>query len=541
MRNLFINIFIFIFFITIIVFPTNANIETTIAILPFDNLTNDAQKKWIGYGFSETLCSGLFEFSTLRIVERTRISSIIDEIKLGQSGLIQEESIQEAGKLLGADYMVCGSYQMSENNLRVNCRIIETKTGEILSATKITNQFNSIFDIQDSLINVIVRNIKGINFDDRKFKVRDIETSNLRAYEYAIKGDISLDNGDFKNASILYEESLDFDAGYDRARDGINYSYFPMAVGNEWKFKSYTKNTYLEKPIESIIVNKITGTTVLNNTECIIEEGQTKTSTNNISVNVKVYLAYNEKGIYLHAIETHAGNILNQYNNYGGKQSWIFPLKRGVSFQSSMIGLDDKGMITVSEDDETITVPAGSFQCVKIEGRSGDNKNNYTYWLSRGIGMIKNESKYISEIGNRIDSTYTLIELLDYNLNKYTPNNKATRKKVININNIETDSTTNKIMLIEKNNAEESVLSLPIVKIVDQYFLVYQTDEKAIKVDDVFSIIRFKSQDSQSSDFSIIGSGKVVKIEGDKIALNFLLTEKKDSLLITDMILIRKD
>ena len=61
--------------------------------VPFENLTKDAEKNWIGAGFAETLTTKLCKVKEVNLLEREQLSKILDEIKFQMSGLVDENNI----------------------------------------------------------------------------------------------------------------------------------------------------------------------------------------------------------------------------------------------------------------------------------------------------------------------------------------------------------------------------------------------------------------------------------------------------------------
>jgi len=71
------------------------------------------------------------------VVERDNTSAIVDEITLGLSGFVNEETAAEAGRLTGAKLLIAGRVVESGSRTDVTIRLIRVETGEILSATRI--------------------------------------------------------------------------------------------------------------------------------------------------------------------------------------------------------------------------------------------------------------------------------------------------------------------------------------------------------------------------------------------------------------------
>lgn len=90
---------------------------------------------------SEYLTSALLIAATrhpqLTVVERDNTSAIISEIKLGLSGLVDEETASEAGRLTGAKLLLAGRVIKSGAKADVIIRLIRVETGEVISATRL--------------------------------------------------------------------------------------------------------------------------------------------------------------------------------------------------------------------------------------------------------------------------------------------------------------------------------------------------------------------------------------------------------------------
>jgi TolB-like protein len=297
MRKIFMVIIVFTIFPLIL-----GDFVPTIAILPFENLTGNTESEWIGRGFSESLSSGLLEIHGLTLVERYKLNEVLEEISLGQTGLIDSKSSQETGKILGANYLTLGSYQIMDETMRVNCRIIEVETGAVISSAKLTNQYKNLFDVQDSLISTLLIGIGKSELIKSKKKIIEIETNNLEAYEYAIKGEIELDKGDFRPAAENFEKALNIDNEYERARDGINYAYYPMMVGNYWKYSTTISGNLYPDQFKSSLKRTIIGIEIIEGSSYLIEENEVILEKEKLSVQIpntkfKHYFYYCDEGI----------------------------------------------------------------------------------------------------------------------------------------------------------------------------------------------------------------------------------------------------
>lgn len=106
----------------------------TVAILYFDYTGKDAELDVLRKGLAQMLISDLSGSAAIRVVERGRIEDILGELKLQASGKIDPASAAKAGKLLGARYLVLGSYFDLQGMLRVDARIVDVETGRVVTS-----------------------------------------------------------------------------------------------------------------------------------------------------------------------------------------------------------------------------------------------------------------------------------------------------------------------------------------------------------------------------------------------------------------------
>jgi len=124
--------------------------EITIAVLPFQTLSNNDEFGYFVEGFVEDLIIDLSRFNSLQVisVESTKKINPTNEEELN---LIQQ---------LKADYFVKGSFKFIKENLRINIQLVNTKNGNIVWADRYDEKLSAIFDIHDEIIQKIVSTLQ---------------------------------------------------------------------------------------------------------------------------------------------------------------------------------------------------------------------------------------------------------------------------------------------------------------------------------------------------------------------------------------------
>ncbi len=138
--------------------------ETVIAVLDFQNLSGRSDLNYLAKAVPEILITGLALSEKIRVVERTRLVEILEEMKLSLSGAADPETdkVVEVGKLAGAGAVLLGSIIRSGDDTRVNCRLINVSTGEVMLAEKKEWSAESeAVEAVDDLAEEIVRKLTG--------------------------------------------------------------------------------------------------------------------------------------------------------------------------------------------------------------------------------------------------------------------------------------------------------------------------------------------------------------------------------------------
>jgi TolB-like protein len=130
-----------------------ADTRPTVAVLYFDYSGKDEGLVVLRKGLAQMLISDLSGMPAVRIVERDRLQEVLDEIKLGQSAKIDPASAAKAGKLLGARYMVLGSYFDLMGTLRADARVVEVETGRVLRSTGASGKPDDFLSVEQKLSN----------------------------------------------------------------------------------------------------------------------------------------------------------------------------------------------------------------------------------------------------------------------------------------------------------------------------------------------------------------------------------------------------
>ena len=98
----------------------------TIAFLYFENnsLVDREELEPLSKGLADMFITEFSKLNNLKVVERARLEKLLQEMAIGQSGILEESSAQQVGKMLGAQYLVFGSFMNLYKNFTLRIIMI---------------------------------------------------------------------------------------------------------------------------------------------------------------------------------------------------------------------------------------------------------------------------------------------------------------------------------------------------------------------------------------------------------------------------------
>jgi len=197
-----------------------------VAILDLSNDTGDASFDSAGPGVAAILLTKFTKTSALRVVERSALQAITDEIDLGATGLVDPSTAAKAGKLVGADYVVAGSlFTVKLPSIAVSVRIVDVETGEVVAAEEVVGEVGErgeeFFVLVDELAYLVLDAVEvRLGSKDRiefgQIDVRNLETVGL--FGSALQ---ALDRGDNDAAEGLLGRALALEPGFTLAAETL--------------------------------------------------------------------------------------------------------------------------------------------------------------------------------------------------------------------------------------------------------------------------------------------------------------------------------
>ena len=192
--------------------------KPSIAVLPFNNMSEEAGQEQFTDGMTEDLITDLSKVSGLFVIARN--STFV------YKGA--PVSIKKVAEDLGVRYVLEGSVRRIGDKLRVNAQLIDATTGGHLWAERFDGKATDIFAVQDEFVLKIVEALTVQLTDNEKTEIERVDTNQIEAREAFQKGwDLFSKFNAHDNAKAVnhFEKAIELDPEYGRAHGALALVY----------------------------------------------------------------------------------------------------------------------------------------------------------------------------------------------------------------------------------------------------------------------------------------------------------------------------
>ncbi|MFN2447082.1 MAG: tetratricopeptide repeat protein, partial [Vicinamibacterales bacterium] len=152
----------------------------TIAVLPFDNLTGDAETDYLASGLTEDTIVSLGR------IDPERVSVIGRTSMIAYRGTTK--SLAEIGRELGTDYLVESSLRAESNYLRITARLIRVRDQVQIWSDSFDSNTSSILGLQQEISSAIAEQVRTRLSPERQRALARRHTQNANAYDFFLRG-----------------------------------------------------------------------------------------------------------------------------------------------------------------------------------------------------------------------------------------------------------------------------------------------------------------------------------------------------------------
>ena len=196
--------------------PSTATVsEKSIAVLPFENLSEDKQNAFFADGVQDEILTDLAKVAELKVISRTSVA---------QFKSTASRNLREIGQLLGVAHILEGSVQKAGNKVRVNAQLLDARNDAHLWAQTYTKDLSDVFAIQTEIAEAIAQQLQAQLSPDEKARISKPSTTDPLAYDLYLRARELDDRANDPNAKesllqgiTLLEEAVRRDPKFLRA------------------------------------------------------------------------------------------------------------------------------------------------------------------------------------------------------------------------------------------------------------------------------------------------------------------------------------
>lgn len=196
-----------------------------IAVLPFENGGSYGQDKEnfeaLQKGIPGMLISELAQNPAARVVDRDGIESMLAEQNLAKDGRVDAATAARIGKLVGARYMIMGSFVDLYGRFRMDARIVNVETSEIIKVVKSDGKREDLFKLIQTLAEKLMVETRLPPLPAElgaAVRQRNVPTAALTYYSRAL---LYQDRGEKDKAAEFFSKAIEAFPNYAEAREGL--------------------------------------------------------------------------------------------------------------------------------------------------------------------------------------------------------------------------------------------------------------------------------------------------------------------------------
>ena len=198
--------------------------KPSIAVLPFDNLSDDPEDEYIADGITENIITTLSKIDAMFVIARNSTYTYKGRpVKINQ---VSEE--------LGVQYVLEGSYQRFGDQMRITAQLNDALSGHHVWADQYDRNMKDFFDVIDEITKEIVTELHVELTSGEQMHMFAEETNNLQAWTYFVKGVTLLSNWMKRENNIKareqFEKAVSIDPNFVSAWGWLAETYYNEIV-----------------------------------------------------------------------------------------------------------------------------------------------------------------------------------------------------------------------------------------------------------------------------------------------------------------------
>ena len=194
--------------------------QNTIAVSYFSNLTDNSEFDPLQKGLADMLITDLSQVESLKVVERTRLQVLMDELKLSTSAIEDSSTVPRLGRLLGARRIVNGGFATPQASFfRIDAVSTNVTTVQTDAQVDVMGEQDRFFLMEKELVFGILDDLNVTLTQEEQDAIQKIPTESFIAFLAYSRGLDYEDRGMYREASREYQKAVQIDPSFSQANE----------------------------------------------------------------------------------------------------------------------------------------------------------------------------------------------------------------------------------------------------------------------------------------------------------------------------------
>src|SRR5438552_12911140 len=169
-----------------------------IAVLPFENLSEDKENAFFADGVQDDILTKLAKVADLKVISRTSVMQYRGK-----------QDVRQIGNALRVSHVLEGTVRRSDGKVHVNAQLVDTRTDAGVWAEEYDRDLNEVFAIETEVAQSIANRLRAKVSAREKVAMQERPTKDLAAYDLYVRATALIDKAQYEEGNENYFQAVD--------------------------------------------------------------------------------------------------------------------------------------------------------------------------------------------------------------------------------------------------------------------------------------------------------------------------------------------
>ncbi len=211
-----------------------------LAVLNYYNGTPRSRAMEFGpweFGLASMVMTDIEAIGQFNIISKERLKGVIREQELQMTGLVDEKSVVKIGRIVGAAYILTGSFTEMNGTLRIETQVYSVERGTQMGTASVTGRTDGFFELEKELVAKVSKFLNVMLTEEERGKIAArVETKSVKASLSNYRGEIEVEKARdlvkegkkqeakrvIETAKESFQQAVQIDPAYQKARKNLS-------------------------------------------------------------------------------------------------------------------------------------------------------------------------------------------------------------------------------------------------------------------------------------------------------------------------------